>query len=294
MTVKSVFVAAFLSLFVSQAFAQTIVNPDSWSEQKEGLAVASAQKVTTKPTKIRMFSTLAEADSDVKKAVTKLAEKKKTAIEKLKSIDVKEDAIQITETKILEWNRQDKNGLFFWRPDNVIRVHQEPQEQYTTYAAIQVDWEIKDLNNDELIVKMIDLMDRIKQSNVFAAAEKDERRKDYILDPSPDIYFLFVGEISEEASIDACKRAYEEAHGQAMKIAAATGQTLGKVKSITSEKEGCWWGFETELFYDYDNEKDSPFPDPRAAFRHSPSEVSSVHPANLYRVFKVELRYEIK
>ena len=136
------------------------VNSDSWPEPK-GLTVTSLQKVVAKPTKLRLFATLAETDPDVKKAVAKLADSKKTAIDKLLAIGVKKDAIEFAETRIHEWDETEQGGMMGMgmfnvdTPERVIPLSREAADEdaYTAFAAVQVEWEIKDLDGDALILK---------------------------------------------------------------------------------------------------------------------------------------------
>jgi len=287
---------ASLALFwlTVPAHAQFNVNPTGWME-KDGLTVASAQQVNAKPTKLRLFATLEARDKDVRRAVSRLADKKKSAGDKLRSLDPKPIALTFSPSRILEWT---KISFLWWSDDDeyAIQVPDEPANTYTAYAAVQVDWELKDQASDELILVPIDLMGRIRGAGVFTSASSGQTKVDTDDSPS-EIYMVFVGEISEEAGTEATKRAHEEANGQALKIASVTNRSLGKLLSMTPRVDGAWswwWGHEHATKYPVRNSDKKATPHPMSEFRHLPSEVFGANPADLHRTYSVDLRFELK
>jgi hypothetical protein len=160
------------------------------------------------------------------------------------------------------------------------------EEEYTAYAAVQVDWEIKDLGGDELILKCADLRDQIRKNGVFKNHENDS-----------EFSLVVIGEISDDAATDAYKRSYEEANSQAQKIATITGKPLGKLEAIMLRQDGryYWYSdYETETRYLAPQASQSELPNPKLAFRHAPTEVYGSRVSDLYRVYTIELRFELK
>lgn len=280
--------------FTLPAHGQFNVNPSGWIE-KDGLTVASAQQVNAKPTKLRLFATLEARDKDVRRAVGRLAEKKKSAGPKLRSLDPKPAAVTFSPSRILEWT---KSTFSWWWDDDeyAIQIPHEPASTYTAYAAVQVDWELKDQQSDELILMPVDLTGRIRAAGVFTSASADQTKADADDLPS-ELHMLFVGNVSEEAGTEATKRAYEEANGQALKLASVTNRTLGKLVTMAPRVDGAWywwWGHEYATKYPVRNPDKKATPHPMSEFRHLPSEVFGANPADLHRTYSVELRFELK
>jgi hypothetical protein len=288
---KWFFIALFAGLFVSRAMAQMEVDVDS-SVRQNGLTVASEQKVVAKPTKFRLFATLAERDTYVKAAIAKLAELKKAAIEKLLAIGAKKDDIDIAETQIYEWKEMNGGGSL----ERAIRIPLEMSDdfEYTAYAAVQVDWEIKDLRGDELLVKFADLRDQIRKNGVFRNDGNEKKKWHRIAKPS-DFFLVVVGEISEDAVNAACKRAYEEANARARSNAAIADRPLGKLEAMTFRKYGrfLWQGYADETGYSVPD-RSVGLPNPMLAFRLSPTEVYGSRASELYRIYTIELWFELK
>jgi hypothetical protein len=291
---KAPFLAPLVIFYVAVPVrAQRTVNPNSWIQQ-DGLTVASSQEVTTRPTKLRLFATLTARDEDARRAVTSLAEKKKTARDKLQSLGVKPIEVRMSPSRILEWNST-TDDWWWYRLRYAMRVPGEQPSSYTAYAAVQVDWEIKEQTGDDLILMPIDLVGRIRDAGVFGAARADRAQSDPD-DPAREIYMLFVGDISEEAGTDATKRAYEEANAQAMKLAATTQRTLGKLATMSPRVEGTsfWlWDCEYATRYAFESRENRVIPNPMSEFTHLPSEVFSADPADLHRTYSIELRFEL-
>lgn len=285
--------------------AQKTVNPNYWRQQEDGLTVASAQQVTTEPTKLRLFTALTARDKDSRLAVSSLAAKKKSTRDKLQALGMKPLAVSFAPIRILEWH-DDVDYWAFARSANAMRIPTKQPSSYTAYAAVQVDWEIKEQTNDELTLMVIDLMGRIRNAAPFGGAQTDQAQSD--LDAAArEMFMLFVGEISEKAVTDATKRAYDEANAQATKLAATTNRTLGKLATMSPRVEGySWWLWGDEYATSYlalggmsgmggwGGMKKSGVPHPMTEFRPLPSEVFGADPAGLHRSYSMELRFELK
>jgi hypothetical protein len=294
---NALFVAPLAILYIAVPVrGQEPVNPSEWM-QRDGLTVASVQKVTTRPTKLRLFTTITARDQDVRRAISSLAEEKKSARDKLQSLSVKPNAVSIAPSRILEWKTETDDWWWGW--DNSTYPMHIPNKQpsgYTAYSAVQVDWEFNEQTNDELILMPIDLIGRIREADVFNAAPTDQTQRDPE-DVACEIYMLFVGEISEEAGDDATKRAYDEANAQALKLAATTNRPLGKLVAMAPRVDSYsfWdWDGRYSTVYAFRSRKNSVIPHPMSAFSHLRSEVFSGDPADLHRTFSVELRFELK
>lgn len=302
---KALFVAPLVILYIAVPVrAQVTVNPDSW-RQEDGLTVASAQQVTTKPTKLRLFTTLTARDKDARRAVSSLAEKKKSATDKLQSLGVKPNIVTISPSRILEWHSRATDWSWYSPADPMHVLNKEPS-CFTAYAAVQVDWEIKEQTIDELILMPIDLIGQIRKAAAFEVAGTDQAQSDSYY-AACEIYMLYVGEISEEARTDATKRAYDEANSQAMKLAATTNRTLGKLVTMSPRVDGSWfWGWDYRYSTRYTGMggmgggfmriggTKSEIPHPMSQFSHLPSEVYGADPADLHRTYSIELRFELK
>jgi hypothetical protein len=283
---NSLIAALLAGLFVSPATAQLSLDTD-WSPDQNGLTVASAQKVVAEPAKLRVFATLVEYDPDVRIAVAKLADSKKATIDKLLAIGAKKDAIEFAETRISEWN---EGG------ERLIHIPRKSwgDYEYTAYAAVQVDWEINDLDGDKLIVKLSDLRDQIRRNRVFKS-DHNEKKKWHRMARPFEFYLIVVGENSDEARNEAHRRGYEEANAHAQKIATITGHPLGKLETMTLRKDGRFsgWGYEGQTTYSVPD-RSAGLPNPMLAFRLSPSEVYGSRASELYRIYTIELRFELK
>lgn len=303
---KALFVAPLVILYIAGPVrAQMTVNPNGWRQQ-DGLTVASAQQVTAKPTKLRLFTTLTAGDKDARRAVSSLAEKKKSARGKLQSLGVKPSAVEFSPIRILDWTSTNY-GWWWDSRASVMHVPDEQPSRYTAHAAVQVDWEIKELTGDELILMPIDLIGRIRNAAAFEVAPADQAQSDPD-NLASEIYVLFVGEISEEAGTAATKRAYDEASAQAMKLAATTNRNLGKLVTMAPRVDGSrFWGWGWGSDYQYATRyptmgrgmggmglPNSFIPHPMSVFTHLPSEVFSADPADLHRTYSVELRFDLK
>ena len=294
MSQKWLFVAGVLTACCgAPVHAQLTMNPNSWREG-EGLAVASAQQVTAKATKLRLFTTLTATDKDARRAVSALAERKAATKEKLQSLDVKPDAISIRPTRLLEWNERVSD---WWWSDPVysIEVRRKQPGSYTAYAAVQVEWKIELQESDEMILLPVELIERLRRRNVFGLG--DDPKADAKANAKCGIVMLFVGEISEESADGAMRRAIEEANAQAAKVATAMDKSLGRLLSVSPQEDGAW-GYEYATSYrtrywikDRDN---GDIPSPLVDFTHSPSEVFGSDPTQLQRTYSMELRYELK
>lgn len=303
MSRKALFVAPLLIFCIAVPVrAQKVVNPSYWSQPEDGLSVASSQQVTITPTKLRLFTTLTARDKDARRAVRSLAEKKKSARDKLQALGVKPIAVTFSPIRILEWHR-DVEYWTFYRSAYPMHVPNQKPGSYTAYAAVQVDWEIKEQTNDELTLMVIDLMSRIRDVEPFGVAHRAQSQSD-IGDAAREMFILFVGEISEEAENNATKRAYDEANAQATKLAATTNRTLGKLEAMAPRVEGysLWhWDHEYATSYlglggmgGWTGTKKSEIPHPMSEFSPLPSEVFGADPAGLRRSYSIELRFELK
>lgn len=303
MSSKALFVAPLVIFCTAvPVWAQKTVNPSYWNQQEDGLSVASSQQVTTRPTKLRLFTTLTARDKAPRRAVSSLAEKKKSARDKLQALGVKPIAVTFSPIRILEWHR-DVEYWTFHRSASPMHVPNQKPSSYTAYAAVQVDWEIKEQTNDELTLMLIDLMDQIRNAAPFGVAHTDQAQSDFD-DATHEMFVLFVGEISEEAETDATKRAYDEANAHAAKLAATTNRTLGKLEAMAPRVEGhSLWHWDVEYATSYlafagmggwISTKKSGIPHPMSEFTPSPSEVFGADPAGLRRSYSIELRFELK
>lgn len=306
---KALFVAPLVILYIAVPIRaqQMTTNPSGWMEQ-EGLAVASTQQVTTRPTKLRLFTTLTVRDKDARRAVSSLAEKKKSVKDGLQSLGVKPSVVTISPIRILDWNSgaSGTGGGFFSVGDtDPMHVPNRQPLLYTAYAAVQVDWEIKQQTSDELILMPIDLIGQIREAGPFDVDRTDQAWSDHFAVAS-EIYMLFVGDISEEASTDATKRAYDEANAQAIKLAATTNRTLGKLVTMSPRVDGYsfyHWNYQYATRYRFMGGfggmggmgvKGLVVPHPMSQFGPLPSEVYSSNPDDLQRTYSIDLRFELE
>ena len=306
MSRKVLFVAPLLIFCIAVPVrAQKTVNPSYWSQPEDGLSVASSQQVTITPTKLRLFTTLTARDQDARRAVGSLAEKKKSARDKLQALGVKPIAVTFSPIRILEWHR-DVEYWTFYRSAYPMHVPNKKPSSYTAYAAVQVDWKIKKQTDDELTLMIIDLMTRIRDAATFGVTHTAQSQSD-IDDAAREMFILYVGEISEEAENNATKRAYDEANAQATKLAATTNRALGKLEAMAPRVEGySLWHWDNEYATSYlamggmggivgwTGTKKSEIPHPMSEFSPLPSEVFGADPAGLRRSYSIELRFELK
>lgn len=302
---KALFVAPLVILCMAVPVrAQRTINPSDWRQQEDGLTVASVQQVTAKPTKLRLFTTLTARDEDCRRAVSSLAEKKKSATAKLQTLGVKPTAVSFSPIRILEWHRGAEDWSWTLRGSAyAMCVPSQKPSSCTAYAAVQVDWKIKEQAADESILMLVDLMGQIRNAAPFGVAPADQTQSGFD-DASREIFMLFVGEISEEAETDATKRAYDEANAQAAKLAATTNRTLGKLTAMAPRVDGysLWhWddGYATSYLGlggmgGWTSTRKSGIPHPMAEFRPLPSEVFDADPGGLRRSYSIELRFELK
>lgn len=271
-TIAIVFLMTLLTVPVCQA--QMSMNPD-WQE-RNGLTVASVQKVSVPASLLRGFVTLKTVDDDPRIAIANLSAQKKGAIAALTAINIPADSIKTTTTKILEWDSS-PNVLNYYRDDDDALVPTTISEKSTAVAHISFDIPLDGIDSDELVILPFDIQQSLEKTSVFE---------------SNNLHFLYVGEVKESQINDAKKKAYDEALENAQSIMRLSGRKLGKLVALTPEVNGRWW-YWSEPTYGYWNEI-AESKNPISNFRPLENEVFGNDPANLSRHYSIELRFEIE
>lgn len=265
------FWVTFLTHYCS---AQMSVNPD-WRE-RNGLTVASSQAISVPAKTLRGFLTLESVHVDPRNAIANLSAKKKAAIDAFKTINIPEDSIKTTSSRIPEWDATPRTGSFYGVNTNALLPTTESKE-ITAVAYVSFDIPVAEMTMDELAILPHDTCKRLKSQPVFESSK---------------IYFLYVGELTESQIKDVSKRAYDEAFTSAKSTVALSGRTLGKLAALTPEVNGRW-RYWSELTYGYWNDAAAE-KNPLSAFRPAENEVFGNDPSNLSRTYTVELRFNLE
>jgi len=255
---------------------QMISNAD-WTEYN-GLSVASSQTVVVPATKLRFFTAIDAVDDEPRTAIENLNLHKKSAITALKEIKIRGDSVQFTSTRILEWMPQTERS-FGWRPKTGVLLPSTSTEweSYTARAYFSFDIPLGELNADERLLLVYDTNQQLRKHAVFESSE---------------IIAIYVGEVTKAQSVDATKKAYEEARANAKSIAAHTERSLGKLLALTSTVSGRS-RYLSEPSYGYSLEQMGE-KEPLAYFAPAENEVFGVDGAELSQTHRVELRFEIE
>ena len=250
------------------------VNPD-WRE-RNGLTVASSQSISVPAKILRGFVTLESVDVDPRNAIANVSAKKKAAFDAFKTINIPEDSIKTTPSRIPEWDTTPKTGSFYGANTNALLPPTESKE-ITAVAYVSFDIPVVEMTMDELVILPHDTCRRLKSHPVFESSK---------------IYFLYVGELKESQVKDVSKKAYDEALTSAKSTVALSGRSLGKLAALTPEVNGRW-RYWSELTYGYWNvaaaEKN-----PLSNFSPAENEVFGNDPSKLSRTYTVELRFDLE
>ena len=263
-----------LAVLVNHSEAQTSFNPDWY--HREGLSVGSYQTVTVQAKTLRGFTSIEVVDREPREAIARLKVARKSAIEAIKkAIGVSDGAIKASPAMIAEWGHLQK-GFGMWSRE-APTISPTELDEYTAATHLCFDMTLKSLDEDELAILPHDVYSRLKKQPEFE---------------SSDLVFLYVGEVSDEQAKQATKRAYDEAFDNAKKLTALSSRSLGKLVELTAGGEGSsryWFDLGYGNFSN-DNLKSSPL----ANFKPLANEVFGSNPAELTRVFSVDLRFEIE
>lgn len=271
---KSLAAILLVALLVSLSQAQTSVNP-GWYHG-EGLSVGSYQTVTVTAKTLRGFTSIEVVDREPREAIAKLKVARKSAIEAIKNaIGVTDNAIKVTPTVIAGWDQLPEG--FRMLPRTSTAISPTELDEYTAVVHLCFDVAVKSLDVDELALLPHDVSSRLKKQPDFE---------------SSDFVFFYVGEVSDEQAKQATKRAYDEAFDNAKKLTALSSRSLGKLVELTAGSEGSsrYWVDRGYGSLSTDNLKSSPL----ANFKPLVNEVFGANPADLTRVFSVDLRFEIE
>jgi uncharacterized protein YggE len=277
----------------------------------DGIRTGSFQTVSTKPTKVRLYATLRAGAEDAAVAFRKLQEKRKSAIQLLKSLGASENAIEIARPSLLRSGRNDSGPITSPKVLSLRTSEEEWLGVYVAHAAVKADWDAGKRDSDELELMAIDLMEQVRKSDVFGVvppAKRTPTNQDdwtYSVDAMAcPVYVVFVGEISAEAGAAASKRAFDEAHAEAVELAAIAKRQLGKLKKMSRTIQGrreppfyqaysnydvVEWSMQNSAEYEK-----SDFPNPMRIFSSAEKEVFAENPAKLKRVYLIQLRFDLE
>lgn len=263
-----------VALLINQAKAQTSVNPGWYG--REGLSVGSYQTVTVTAKTLRGFTSIEVVDQEPKEAIAKLKVARKSAIDSIKKeLGVADNAIKASPAMIAEWRDLPKSFGMWSREANTISPSE--LDEYTAVVHLCFDMTLKNFDEDELAILPLDVARRLKKQPEFE---------------SSDFVFLYAGEVSDEQANQATKRAYDEAFDNAKKLTTLSSRSLGKLVELTAGSEGSsrYWFDRGYGTLSTDKSKSSPL----ANFKPLVNEVFGTDPADLTRVYRVDLRFEIE
>ncbi len=263
-----------VALLINHSNAQTSVNPGWYG--RDGLSVGSYQTVTVTAKTLRGFTSIEVIDPEPKEAIAKLKVARKSAIESIKkTIGVPDDAIKASPAMIAEWRDLPKS-FGMWSQETPT-ISPTELDEYTAVVHLCFDVSLKNLDEDELAILPHDVTSRLKKQPEFE---------------SSDFVFLYVGEVSDEQAKQATKRAYDEAFDTAKQLTELSSRSLGKLVELTASNEGSsrYWFDRGYGHISTANSKSSPL----ASFKPLANELFAANPANLNRIFSVDLRFEIE
>lgn len=270
---RTIAIAVFWVLLTAPVCcAQLFLNPD-WKE-RNGLTVASVQKVSVPASLLRGFVTLKSVDEDPGKAIATLSAQKKAAIAALTAINVPEGSIKTTTTKILEWDNPKSEFNYISSDDEAI-VPTTGAIESTAVTHMSFDISLVGVDSDERLILPFDICQRLEKTPVFE---------------SNNFHFLYIGEVNESQINEAKMKAYEEALASAQSSVALSGRKLGKLVALTPGVNGRWWPEPTYGYWTAQAASRNPI----SNFRPAENEVFGNDPANLSEDHSVELRFEIE
>ncbi|MBX3419174.1 MAG: SIMPL domain-containing protein [Pirellulaceae bacterium] len=259
--------------FTQIGFTQMSVNPD-WNE-RNGLTVASSQRIAVSAKKLRVFTTLRISDSDPRQAINKLNEAKTTVIKSLRAIGVAETAINFTSPQFAEWEHSSRTTYYYRQSDGIFIPSHFRTHSAVTYLSFDVPIETD--NEDEITLLPYEISKKLSDIPELKLKK---------------VVMLYIGEVDETQITEVNKRAYDEAMTYANSIAELSGRKLGKLQALTPQIDGRW-RYRSDLTYgswNYDRVDDFP----QANFHPSENELFGTNPQELSRTYSIELRFEIE
>jgi len=271
---KLIAVVSLCVTFLAQLCnAQMSVNAD-W-QQRDGITVASSQRVKVAATTMRCFTTIQTIGAEPRAAIENLKSQKKLIADAVNAIGLPKNTLKFTPTKILEWEIEPKNH--WYRSDSTGLSPKTDLENYTAVAHATFDISLDDANADDLTLKTYETCQKLRGHSVFESRE---------------IVVIFVGKLDTKQIKDAKKRAFDEAFSDAKTLASISGKALGKMAALTPSIDGRWM-YSADLGYQSWSQQRNTL-NPLSGFSPAENEVFGSNAFKLARTFSIELRYDIE
>ncbi|MEO8271023.1 MAG: hypothetical protein ABI557_14970, partial [Aureliella sp.] len=227
--------------------------------------------------KIRCFTTIQSVAADPRTAIENLKSETKLIAEALAAIGLPENALNLTTTRILEWEKKPR-GQNFYYPSHTNGLSPKADFQsYTAIAHASFDVSLDGVALDDLTLHPYEICQRLRGHTVFESRE---------------IIVLFVGEIDANQIANARKKAYNEAFDDAKTFASISDRSLGKIAALTPETDGRW-RYWSGLAYGYWSDENSDA-NPLTQFTPAENEIFGSDPLKLSRNITIELRFNIE
>jgi uncharacterized protein YggE len=284
-----------------------------------GLTITGSKEVVLKPSRLRLSMSVQAEGRDAKEAIKSLADHKAKVTDALKEMKADMASLQFEASKVTEQlagMQQDPSSQRMFVPQprvepfgagNGEESDDKPVKIFTARASMTVDWAIPTEDIDalsllpEALKAQISERDLIgKKNRIELSEEEQEFATEYVRRiqqsggyytsnnaATPELQISYVASITPEQEKEALRAAYEDAVANAAILAEATGQKLGKIRSI-SRYEGN--ADPNVNAYEYDQFGNAVR---RAPMRKSAREVTSNTASRVTKTFGVTLIFMI-
>lgn len=234
----------------------------SLPEGLNGLSSSGTESIPVKPTKIRLVMWVKAEGVDAKSAIKALAAHRTRVAKELAAMKAEEASIEFSAAQVSSGDDDNESNARYMRRSMMQIMQQNGQDvsemslpiTYTAKAAVKAEWTLPVSDSDALAllpatltaqIEARDLAGEKNKAELDAAAKEKMEEMQAMMNEQMGGYYssseensnkpkiMLVGEISDEMTKAALKKAYENAVGEAQMIAAASGQKLGKLKSVT-------------------------------------------------------------
>ncbi len=228
-----------------------------------GLTATGHKEITLQPTRIRLILQIQAEGRDAKTAIKNLADHKTKINAALKEMNVDVASIDFDGSKITEsvagMAPETLNAPRLITQSSVDpfgdqegEAADSPVKIFTAKSTVQAEWVLPTEDVDALSLLPESLKLQVQQRDLQGKkirADLSDEEKEFASDyvrrmaqqrgnyyantPAPqDIQIVYVASMTAEQEKEALKSAYEEAVANAQTLADATGQKLGKVRSL--------------------------------------------------------------